>query len=248
MAEFKLPVDYERLPEFRLLVDEVKALKSDNDCRGCEVQTASYLISRLFVDLSYLAQQTNQPGLLTVSGASLFVASLCSAFSTDRVLPMLSRAGLLTPRGEEYFCERFARHNEHLAGDHVSGVHRGAARSALVRQKHQIAAEANHQAMLLPETIWRDKSGLEIPAHEINQLMTEILTLDRILKRPARHKSEFSEGLVADALEVVRRHAPEQLQSFHYWLLDVRDKSVIPKTAEQILARWGELIELMGAK
>jgi hypothetical protein len=106
MAELHLPVDFERLPEFRQLCEGLARVQTEGagnplpaegdnpllDARargrarhsGRTIEAiASHLMLRLWVELSYQAQVTNKPGLLTPEGAALFANSVDALFGDD---------------------------------------------------------------------------------------------------------------------------------------------------------------------
>jgi hypothetical protein len=240
--EMKLPVDFERLPEMRQLGAALRAA-------GCEMRDAlaCHLVMRLWVELAYQAQTSNEPGLLTEQGANLWVSGIEWTSETNwtdatDILQLMVAAGWLKGRGglgdapKEYFCERFARLNGHLAGDFKSRELRGAAASALERNRKLIATEAVQQAMLLSPEIFRDREGRPIAASEVQRLMVVIKTVDNALKLPGRATGAYSEGLIADAAAAVAAHSPEELREFYVWLSLNREHPVVPKTTEQVLA------------
>lgn len=235
-----VPVDVERLPEFRMLCAELMQLPSPKP--GVPVEpVAVYVWLRLWVELAYLAQTTNRPGWMNGSGRRLFEQSL-GLFGEDvDVGALLERAGIWSRCEDGWMCERFGKLNGHLAGDYKPRELKGAASSALERNKAHIAREAQQQAMLLGPELFKRRDGTVMTDAEVNRCMVVIKTLDNCLKAPARSKGGYTEGLIADAAEVATR-PPEELREFYIWLSLRRDHPALPKTTEQVLARFEELL------
>lgn len=262
--DLNLPLDFERLPEYRTLVARLKAegqrLKSEKPIEA----VATHIWLRLWVELGYLAQTTNRAGLLTEPGARLFEASLEPMFGDDcSPVKLLVEAGCLkeeissfksqgssgeppeggTPNG--YFCERFARLNAHLAGDFKKKESKGAAMSEVVRSAQRVAHEAQMQGMLLPPELFKQRDGRVMDSAQVNRCMVVIKTLDNCLKVKSRTQGEYSETVIMDALAAAEGHSQEELRELYAWLILHRDHPMVPKTAEQIL---GDFARIFGMK
>ena len=286
--ELKLPVDFERLPEFRRLCEGL-ASRSKSAASAREIEAAATFIwMRLWVELAYEAQSTEpgiNPGTLTIGGSKRFVQSIAHLFGDDeRPMEILVNAGMLIARDFEnhtlvegwptvpqpryesklevshYVSMRFSRHNQHLGANFVSRETKGAAASALERNKNRIAHEANQQAMLLaPEVFrvpveWEKQPDGPVTAtkmraltdSEINRCMILIKTLDNCLRINNRKKGEYTEGLIADAWAAVDKHTPESLREFYIWLTTNREHPAVPKVTEQVLAKFEEVFGMKG--
>jgi hypothetical protein len=241
--EINLPVDYERLPEFRMLCAELQG-----PCRtGQPSQTgpkaieasATFVWMRLWVELAYLAQTTNRPGFMTAQGMGLFERSLDPMFGDDcSPATVLEKCGALKRDKEEWYCDRFAKMNAHLAGNYQSKERRGAAASAVERNRQRIAAEAGHQAMLIGPENFRRRDGTPMESGEVQRAMVLIATVDRCLGLPGRTKGKFNETLITDAGEVVREFGAASLNKFYVWLQMHRGHPRLPTTTEQILGEF----------
>jgi len=261
MAELYLPVDFERLPEFRQLSEALRAKaakdpktqipKHPTHISACAV----FLWVRLWVELAYQAQVTNRPGVLTEEGAALFAASVDALFGDDcHPVELLVEARVMeekntqTPKHPntqaEYFCERFARLNAHLAGNFVSKETRGANHSALVRSQQRIAHDALAQVMLLPPEIYQKRDGTKMSDTEINRCMVLIKTIDNCLKLPGRRQTQFTEGLICDASAIAESHSQDFLRTVYQWIMNHREHPALPKTTEQILAGFDGVIAM----
>jgi hypothetical protein len=209
---------------------------------------ATFIYTRLFVELGYLAQVTNRPGCLTREGMTLFESSLEPSFGEDcSPAKILVACRALTPLSNgEFFCERFARLNAHLSGDYKSGVDRGAANSAVVRAQRQLAKESLQQAMLLPPEFYRKRDGSVMSDVESRQAVLLIKNLDRCLKLPPRQTRQFTESLVMDAGEAAARHGEDDLMQFYFWLRNHRENPVVPKTTEKILSEFEKFYDASG--
>ncbi|HEV2330561.1 MAG TPA: hypothetical protein VGY56_17410 [Verrucomicrobiae bacterium] len=234
MLELIVPLDFERLAEFRLLCEALRKAGSGDAC----LRDAAFIYCRLFVELGYLAQVINRPGYLTSDGVILFESGL-----DKPVIKLLTECRVLVPAaGGEYFCERFARHNAHLSGDYKAGVDRGAANSAIVRAQRQLAKEALYQAGLFPPEFYKKRDGSQMNDTECRQAILLIKNLDRCLKLPPRQKPQFTESLVMEAGEAVAAHSEDELMQFYFWLRNRREHPATPKTTEKILAEFDSFL------
>lgn len=237
--ELRLSLDFERLPEFWRLTHALRVRAHD----PLTVEaTAVWLVVRLFVALGYQARSTNQPGVLTPAGAEQFRATLGTCFGEDcDPVGLLTDAGLLLADAAGWQCPLFAHHNAHLAGNYRAPHIKGNIRSRLSAAKNHIAQAAIHQAMLLPPEVFCGREGQALDQRTVEQATVMIMTLDRCLKVRPRHHGEFTQGVIADAaaalgLGLLR----EDLEGFYYWVAENREHPALPKTCEEILARFGD--------
>lgn len=238
--ELKLPVDFERLPEFRLLCENLTVGQHRE-------ALAVFTWMRVWVALAYQAQVTNQPGMLTEQAAKLLEKDLAVGHQPgiEKPIELLTACGLFTPMPDrKVFCERFARHNEHLAGNYKSKELRGAVASGLERGRKRLIQEANQQASLLPAEIFKDRAGNIIAPSDVQRLMVVIKSLDNCLKLPGRAAGAYTEGLITDAAAAVSAHTAKELHEFYVWLSLNRENPVIEKTTEQLLAKFEEMFAM----
>jgi hypothetical protein len=254
MSEIKLPVDFERLPEFRLLAEAISTHMAEvmaehaHHARPYADAMTSFVFTRLWVELAYAARSGAKLGELSTTTLELYERSFPSGLFERGVLTrMLIEQKVVTSlTSGGVYCERFARTNPHLAADAVSPQQRGAARSALSRARPALAAAANQQLMMLPSTLLKDRNGKELDGVQQQRVLVLIKTLDNVLQpQLRRNHGDITEGMVADAAEVIGRWSEEQLMQFYYWLLDNRSKPGVPTTAEQVLANFEAVSRLM---
>ena len=100
------------------------------------------------------------------------------------------------------------------------------------------------QAQLLPPDHFRKRDGTKMEASEVQRAMVVIKNLDNALKASSRKTANYSEGLVTDALAASDGKTPEGLKEFYAWLMLKREHAAVPKTTEQVLARFEELYKL----
>lgn len=269
-----LPTDFERLPEFRMLCDalarkqRVTPLSAVRHPSADATDTvaispplareqieavATHLWMRLWVELAYAAERTNQPGLLNAEAALLFNGSLDGLFGDDvEPVALLAEARVLDPHADnagEFFCARFEDLNAHLAGDYRNKEEVGAVKSAIVRRQPRLERDAVAQGNLLPLAVFKRRDGSEIDETTRNRCMVMIANVDNALGRErGRRTIEYTEGLIADACAAVESgRDPEQMKNFYCWLAHNREKPLIPKTAEQILTEFDKYFDVAAA-
>lgn len=253
--ELHLPLDFQSLPEYRLFVADLG--QNQTVLQPLTETRAIALFIRLFVDLGHEAARTGRAGFISGPGLKLLKLAL-----TDDVIASMRQAGLLTPHEDGFYCERFERHNSHLSPRHEKKEDVGARHSAIARNKRNIAAEASQQAMLLPPEIWKDRAGQPVPPSLIQRLLVFIRTLDNCLNIKNRHKTQYTEGLIADAAHAWQwiennlpastpegSHDDSARQRFYFWINDRINEShpAVHRTTEQLLANWDDLAALWKA-
>lgn len=231
-----LPIDFEMLNEFQLLVAELTT-RQRKDAPACApVVVAHYVWNKLYVQLAYLARRTNKPGVLTESGLTLLEHQLPMFGDDCRVQDVLSAAGVIEVREGGWFCPSFAAENKHLAGNFKRGVDIGAHKSAIVRQRQQVAREAQAQGMLLPPEIFTFGDGTRMSESVAQRSMVLIRTLDNCLDlaRP-RNKADYTQAMMAVAAAIVTKRTPEELLEFYTWVRANRGNALMPGSTEEIL-------------
>jgi hypothetical protein len=243
MTELKLPLDFERLPEFWQLAEALRNTRSTPVSEPELNETAVLLWMRLWIVLGYLARTTNRPGWLNAPGQRQLNQAF-RQFGEDCPPVEILIAGTLLRRGNDgCYCDLFTATNRHLAGDHLTKEERGNRRSLPARNKNVIAHEAFQQSQLLPAEVFRKRDGQAMIQREIDRSMVLIITLDRCLKQRARFKSNFTEGLLADAHQVIETTPQEELDAFYGWLAEKWDHPAVPKSADEILRDWDRIFQ-----
>ena len=240
MNELKLPLDFERLPEFWQLGEALRGRVrrevqlSDHQITGLSVQ----LWLRLWVVLGYLARSTNRAGWLNRMGEQQ-VNTAFDQFGDDCQPVDVLNGNLLRKVDDGYQCDLFLKINPQLAGDYVSKEKKGNVRSRLNAGKTTVAATAVTQGNLLPAEIFRKRDGTKMDDRESATAMRVILTLDRqVSPGYKRHASTYTEGLIADAWHYAGELEPDKLDAFYCWLAERKDHPMTPKTAEDVVRNW----------
>ena len=268
MSELCVPLDYEQLPELwrlRRILGTRGTRPSENSPKQIEA-AANFLFHRLFVTLGYLAQSTNQPGLLTDVGAQQLRASLEPMFGdgpcvqppgevsdAGLAIDLLVESGLLQvietgnrkpETGNEYVCPLFAKLNLHLSGDYKPGHVKGNINSRVAARMKSIPGEAAQQMKLLPEDVFKKRDGTTMTDVERHGAVVVIRTLDRCMVKGSRGKFEFSAGLMASAHHVAVTHDRELLKQFYFWLSNNYLRPEVAKTAEEVLGDFDRFLAM----
>jgi hypothetical protein len=267
MSELCVPLDYEQLPELwrlkRALAQHLTPhpvalpIAPPTPRRGegdkCIEAAANFLFHRLFVTLGYLAQSTNQPGLLTDVGAQQLGASLEPMFGDDcDPVALLAECGLLqkpnpgmaNDKPDAHVCPLFAKLNLHLSGDYKPGHIKGNINSRVAARMKSIPGEAMQQIKLLPEDVFQKRDGTAMTDVERHAAVVVIRTLDRCLTKGSRGKFEFSAGLMASAHHVAVTHDRELLKQFYFWLSNNYLRPEVAKTSDEILLSFDQHLAL----
>jgi hypothetical protein len=257
MLELRQPLDFERLPEFRLLVANLarssRAKLTDKQAEAI----ATFLWLRLWVDLGYLAQKTNRPGWLSRWGADEFRRSVGALFGeeggelqpdpvklfADGPAEMCSLTALADG---EYECPLFARLNKHLSGDFATAAEKGNQASIVSRQQTKIMQDSVAQAMLFTEKVaFKTPTGQPLEGTELNRCTVIIKNSDNSLELGERSTERFSQGMYSDAFAVMEKFPPmgngdkgHPLLKFYQWLYINRKNQAVPKSTEKILAEF----------
>ena len=249
MLDLRIPLDFERLPEFWQLAEALRVQAERNaiavgklECQADIEATALTLWVRLWVVLGYLARSTNRPGWLSAAGDRQLNAAF-RQFGDDCPPVSLMTGNLLRAVEDGYQCDLFEKYNRHLAGDYVSHEQRGNIRSRLSAAKNNIAASAMMQAQLLPPDNFKKRDGTVMTQREVDRSMIVILTLDRCLKAGNRSARSYTEGLLADACTAAEVLAADKEQEFYFWLAERKDNPATPKTTEEVLIDFKRLYE-----
>lgn len=239
MSELRQPLDFERLSEFRTLVSALSQRANPKFATPkLNEAVATFIWSRLWVELGLFAQSNNRPGYLTPADLANFERTIDGLFGEDcPPSELLKSARILEPveGTSDLFCPWFARLNKHLAGDYKSKEEKGNVASAIVRGQKQLTIDAIAQGTFLPPEIYKKRDGTPMIETEKNRSLVLIRNLDNSLSAPARKPMQFTEGLIADAHAVIAVYSAEDLKKFYIWLALHKDRPNIPKTAEQIL-------------
>lgn len=260
MSELHLPSDYERLRPFRRLVvllqeRRVTTLTSQTpndpsthnlDEVMCEM-AASFLWNRLWCELALLARSTNRPGWLPQEDRRSYEKTVEPIFGDDcKPVELLVQCGLLLVLPDGWICELFARLNPHTSGDYQTKEERGAHRSAVVRNAQNVAKEAQAQSYLLPPETFKKRDGSRMNDTEIQRAMNCIKSLDNSLKLSGRSAGQYTEGLMADAADVIERFTNEELTDVYVWVRMNRDHPASPRSTEAVLKEFDRYEELAG--
>ncbi len=266
-----IPSDFERLPEYRMLcgalrakAEIAKAESRNSPCPTAVEAVATHLWMRLWVELTYQARTSNRPGWLG-DGRRLFEESVGALFGDDcPPVKLLLEAKVLEERSDgnngtngthgtnDLFCVAFADCNQDKAGNFVKGEKRGQMRSEFVRQEKEMVQNALAMAQLLPPDKYRkvlaDGQYTEMNSEEAKAAMLVIQRIDRALRLPVRNPGGYTQGLVADACAVGCKYGADQVKNICFWLLEARKNPITPKTSEQILSGWEEVMVMAGFK
>lgn len=196
----RFPIDLERRHDFRLLLQEMD---------GNEALTLA-IFFRLFRELQYLAQEGNEPGLITAAAWPMVVEELDKLDDEppdwDRVLvgtsPRLLRR---QDEGGGHVCPAFVviAAAEPAARATASIPALGTAVSKVSRASRRLAEDPGLH-LFLDEALFAGATGQPAWTSEERQSAAWLVhSIDSLLDRPRRQPHEFTVGLVTDAREAL---------------------------------------------
>lgn len=231
-----IPKDFESRTSFRLLEAAI----------GKVTAAAWWLL--LWRDLAYAAQ-CSPLGVLPQPQAELFNATAQASGQQERALDILRRCdNLLVPVEGGLYCALFASQNKHLAPDHVSMQRVGGKKRGVEARARAIEVEATQQMTLIDPKLFTRPDGLAMNPDETRRTVMLVRMLDHYLGQPSRLQAHFSQGLVQDAYQVLRKYDEEQIKRFCTWLAIHRESGhlhpAIPTTTEEILRDFDKYVNV----
>jgi|HubBroStandDraft_1064217.scaffolds.fasta_scaffold65046_2 hypothetical protein len=204
-----LPVDLPQLSQFRDLRDKLaEACSLLERADGFNAsQSALALVFTLFQELAYQAEAGSPVGLLqkkAVGGIAERLTSFARGVEPGGFMAALLQSNWLTPQGEDYFCPRFKDMNLTL-GEFSSQNTRGAFARAFAIKLQRVDGEAMQLGMNLLPKVLVDEQGQPLDETTSLRVTRIILLCDKALGLGERQSYSISEGLIQNALKVVRK-------------------------------------------
>jgi hypothetical protein len=197
----KLPIDLNSLPPFR----ELKAILG--------LERALFVWWTLWQELGYRAQEGNCPGRLPGAEVASFLAALeptePNAEKRAQIFDQLVAARLLKRDGEDYVCVRFAMTHSDM-GQRSQAQRGGDMRTYKMRMR-QADNQAMQQSFLINEARLVDEQGQPLSAEQVKRVTRLIVACDNALYKGARPDYGFTEGLIQEALRVLKRFTDEDI-------------------------------------
>jgi len=245
MPDFSFPGDCKSLPAFRLF--EASFLQGAGPGHPAQPTHPLFVYTTLKLILSYQVA-TSDPGFLSDQAAGLLRLDLLEA-NVDPALALSSLDGTVLRKVDGgWMDDQFAQANADLSPKHRRAVDRGAAHSAIKRNRKNIETLASQQQFLIPAESFLDHAGNRIDAALTRKVLLLVHTLDKCLGRPTRHNSDFTPGLIADAVAALSlwpdHWTDDDRQKFGYWVNDLRGDSRLHQSTDLILAHFKEVLEM----
>lgn len=216
----RIPLDMEGLAEFR----RTSGRLGDAEARA--------LALVLWLGLGFSARSHERPGFLPDDDARVFLGPRLGDCERD---------GWIKAVDGGYLCQHFARAND---GEGPESKGQYAARMSRVGPTGRRLQRDNSQlTMLIPDASQRDEHGHEIATVDLQRATLLIRTLDAMLGAPSRSPNQFSPGIMACAVGVVRSLDAGNVE------LELRRIARHQKgpilnglSPENVLARWRDLL------
>lgn len=234
-AVLKLPSDLPQLPQFRALQ---RAL-GDEPCR------ALWLWYGLFQELKYRQDEGGRCGLLP--GAE--VASVLSSLGVDRdffdrVMVGLSR--LLVAEGVDFVCPRYVLLHASCAPGGRSREQMGGDMRAFRSRQAGVTERAMQVTLALPGERFVDAEGVALDSDTVRRVTRLVICCDNALYKEPRPTAGFGEGLIQNAVGVLRKFSDEEIDFVCEKVARNRAHPVlVGMTTEKLLPIFGDLVGRM---
>lgn len=142
----------------------------------------------------------------------------------------------------------FWKLNCHLSPDYKSIQQLGGIAKAQRKQQEEVKAMAAQQLRIIEAKPRDEQAAFWMPRAEVTREEREaclalVMRLDRACGRSVRRSSEYDEGLLASALEVIRAFTPDDIDSVERYVFGNRDNPAVVKEPDRILLRFAHLLE-----
>jgi hypothetical protein len=237
-SNVKLPIDLNSLPPFR----ELKALLG--------LERALFVWWTLWQELGYRAQEGNCPGRLPAAEVASFVAALEPTESDPKaraqILEHLVAVRLLKRDGDDYVCVRFAISHSDM-GQRSQAQRGGDMRAYNLRMK-KADGQAIQQSFLINEARLVDEQGQPLQAEQVKRVTRLIVACDNALYKGPRPDYGFTEGLIQEALRVLKQFTDEDIDYVCNRVARNRNHPALNGvTTEKLLPMFGGIVQKMEA-
>ena len=237
----KMPIDLVQLPNFRQLRDLVGG-----------VERALFVWWTLWQELGYPVQEGNAPGMMPASDRTMFLAALepgePDAGKREELLKHCLTARLLKVEGADLFCPRFAVLHGAVGGGGGSLAQLGGDMKAYHQGKRSVPAVAFQQSLLIQEAKMVDAEGKPLSRDEVKRVTRLVVSCDNALYRSDRPAYAYTEGLIQDALVVLKQFSDEEIDIVCDRLAKYRRHIAMSgMTTEKLLPQFREVLGKMGA-
>jgi hypothetical protein len=200
----KLPVDVTNLPPFRFLRE-----------RLASASAALWVWVVTFQELLYRAQDGGPVGRFNQGEMDSVLGAIQSGIpeGNEVTTRMLVESGLLRPDGEDYVCPRFITLHGGVSGGPRSMAARGGDMRAFNLRQRQLEHTAVQQCLAIAERKFVDEEGKALDSEMTRKVTRLIIGCDNALFKSDRPPVLFTEGLIQQALGVLRRFTDEEINA-----------------------------------
>jgi hypothetical protein len=236
---FAFPRDYEQTLECRRLTESFTGRGlSEPDARDCALMIGV----RLFRQLAYIPAGSRL-GHLHERDASMFRRD-CGCHG-ETAIESLTDAGLLVPveGGSGWDCPLFIELNGDLDPGRIP-LHKRAARTM---HHDRRVTHAQKQEAQVPLPIWKNYDGTDMGSDRAKDVRLAIIALDSGLGLPDRDDApeRWPEALIQNVGLIVATEGIDKILTVARRLIGFSRQSEIPRTTEQLAARWRELAPIV---
>ncbi|HVM51251.1 MAG TPA: hypothetical protein VMU04_24690 [Candidatus Acidoferrum sp.] len=156
---------------------------------------------------------------------------------------LLVRSRLLKADGTDWVCPRFANLHGAACMPRNQAQRGGDMRAYSLRQR-KAPGEAFQQALLIAESKMVDEHNEPLDPETRQRVVRLIVSCDNALFKNARPTHGYSEGLVQDALKVLRRFTDEEINRVCNFVASRRNHPMLT-TTEKLLPQFGEIVQIV---
>ena len=236
----KLPIDLTQLPPYRHLRDSLG-----------DASKALHVWFILWQELLYRMQEGNEPGIIPCRDEEVFLKALepvdADPEKRASMFQALKESKLLKQDGDNYVCPRFQVLHSGVSHSPSSISRLGGSMKAFNTRMQDVNNRAFQQTLCIADYKFKDETGEPLTEEVTRRITRLIIACDNALFKNERPPAGYTEGLIQDALKVVKRYADEQIDYICRTVALHRDHAALRgMLTEKLLGIFPDIVPKLG--
>lgn len=213
---------------------------------------ATYILFRLWTELSYQMSIHREPGRFDTSRADGFaLLTETPGLKSSGLFGILELSGLLEPRDYGWFCPLFSADNYWTGHGWLDGDEKRRILSRWREGNDRATGKATQTvSAIIDESLWYlSTDGTKVSPEMMNAMIVLIRNADAICRMEEREPVDFTLGIMKAAFNVLatmkREHVELMLKRMYYLSRQVRPEFRIPKDSELLLIEFRKLVPVV---